>query len=315
MIQFNLMENTGLFLGYRRRPNYFLCNVCNTYGTINNVRMIPFWNFNYCKTHESDGTPRCNTCDRFKTTGQNGYVNLGNNQQLCSECFSTAILHPSKCKRLIENVRKFYKKLGLQVDKKIPILLIDDDEIRRIHPNEQMLKVVGLTTYPPYTVMTVYVAYVWVVTDFKMFKERVMIGATLAHEMMHAWLALQGCNHLEKKVSEGICEVLAHIWLTSCCKKGLESYNPRHGHAVFLENLQKYATYKIESNVDKNYGQGFREANMTILSGHTFPQHGHRECDNGDEIDDENAEEQSENFEEEREDDRSQRLQRMCLCK
>ncbi|XP_070661840.1 protein DA1-related 1-like [Malus domestica] len=189
--EFNLMENTGLFLGYRM-PNYFLCNVCNTYGTINNVRMIPFWNFNYYKIHESDGTPRCNTCDRFKTTGQNEYVNLGNNQQLCSECFSTAILHPSKCKRLIENVRKFYKKLGLQVDKKIPILLIDDDELRRIHPNEQMLNVVGVTTHPPYTVMTVYVAYFWVVTDFKMFKERVMIGATLAHEMMHAWLALQG---------------------------------------------------------------------------------------------------------------------------
>ncbi|KAM2007559.1 hypothetical protein ACFX16_002543 [Malus domestica] len=57
---------------------------------------------------------------------------------------------------------------------------------------------------------------------------------------------------------------MAHIWLTSCCKKGLESYNTRHGHAVFLENLQKYATYKIESNVDKNYGQGFREANMAV---------------------------------------------------
>ncbi|TQE09002.1 hypothetical protein C1H46_005385 [Malus baccata] len=212
------MENTGLFLGYRRRPNYFLCNVCNTYGTINNVRMIPFWNFNYCKTHESDGTPRCNTCDRFKTTGQNEYVNLGNNQQLCSECFSTAILHPSKCKRLIENVRKFYKKLGLQVDKKIPILLIDHDEIRRIHPNEQMLNVVGLTTHPPYTVMTISkcsrkgdnvevqkkeikkLASGKVSSILLLFgRSEVMIGATLAHEMMHAWLALQGCNHLEKK--------------------------------------------------------------------------------------------------------------------
>ncbi|CAN6703750.1 unnamed protein product [Malus baccata var. baccata] len=204
--------------------------------------MIPFWNFNYCKIHESNGTPRCNTCDRLKTTGQNEYVNLGNNRQLCSGCFSTAILHPSKCKRLFEIVHKFYKKLGLEVDKEIPILLVDDDEMGRIHPDEQ---VISLTK-----IISIYADYVWVVTDFKMFKERcvefrssyrlgcphhllllvclywqcclldshrllcflllggcvrrgVMIGSTLAHKLMHAWLALQGFGVIQHQARAG----------------------------------------------------------------------------------------------------------------
>ncbi|BBH02537.1 LIM domain-containing protein [Prunus dulcis] len=59
-----------------------------------------------------DGTPRCSGCYRFQTEGQMEYVNLGDGRKLCLNCYSIAILDP---------------KLNLEVDKDIPILLVDKD--------------------------------------------------------------------------------------------------------------------------------------------------------------------------------------------
>ncbi|PQP92520.1 protein DA1-related 1 isoform X1 [Prunus yedoensis var. nudiflora] len=42
---------------------------------------------------------------------------------------------------------------------------------------------------------------------------RLLTGSILAHEMMHAWLRLNGYPNLSPEVEEGICQVLAHMWL------------------------------------------------------------------------------------------------------
>ncbi|RVW27126.1 Protein DA1-related 1 [Vitis vinifera] len=44
---------------------------------------------------------------------------------------------------------------------------------------------------------------------------RLLTGSILAHEMMHAWLRLKGYPNLSQDVEEGICQVLAYMWLDS----------------------------------------------------------------------------------------------------
>ena len=42
---------------------------------------------------------------------------------------------------------------------------------------------------------------------------RLLTGATLAHEIMHAWLRQSGVNNLELEVEEGMCQLMALLWL------------------------------------------------------------------------------------------------------
>lgn len=43
---------------------------------------------------------------------------------------------------------------------------------------------------------------------------RLHIGATLAHELMHAWLHMAATySRLPLQVEEGLCELLAYLWI------------------------------------------------------------------------------------------------------
>ncbi|GMH03965.1 hypothetical protein Nepgr_005804 [Nepenthes gracilis] len=44
---------------------------------------------------------------------------------------------------------------------------------------------------------------------------RLLVESSLAHMMMHAWRHLNGYPNLSPEVKEGICQVLAHMWLDS----------------------------------------------------------------------------------------------------
>ena len=42
---------------------------------------------------------------------------------------------------------------------------------------------------------------------------RLLTGSILAHEVMHAWLRMHGCTHLGPKEEEGLCQLVALLWL------------------------------------------------------------------------------------------------------
>jgi hypothetical protein len=44
---------------------------------------------------------------------------------------------------------------------------------------------------------------------------RLFAGAILAHECMHAWLRLRGTSHLDPQLEEGLCQLMAVLWLGS----------------------------------------------------------------------------------------------------
>lgn len=44
---------------------------------------------------------------------------------------------------------------------------------------------------------------------------RIMAGAILAHECMHAFLRLSGATQLPRQIEEGLCQLMAVLWLGS----------------------------------------------------------------------------------------------------
>ena len=42
---------------------------------------------------------------------------------------------------------------------------------------------------------------------------RLLTGSILAHEVMHAWLRLSGYPRLPPMVEEGLCQLMATLWL------------------------------------------------------------------------------------------------------
>lgn len=66
-------------------------------------------------------------------------------------------------------------------------------------------------------------------------------------------------------MSEGICEVMADLWLDWFCdetKNNLDSYTTEQ--AEFTKNLKRFVADEMKTNDDKIYGEGFREAQQVV---------------------------------------------------
>ncbi|PPD91589.1 hypothetical protein GOBAR_DD11469 [Gossypium barbadense] len=116
---------------------------------------------------------------------------------------------------------------------------------------------------------------------------RLLTGSILAHEMMHAWLRLKGgylfyqlminvfipfmvwtinrveiltgYPNLSPEVEEGICQVLAHMWLDS------EIYAAAgRKRSDFEKKLGGFFKHQIESDSSTAYGEGFRQGNQAV---------------------------------------------------
>ncbi|RWV95286.1 hypothetical protein GW17_00042098 [Ensete ventricosum] len=108
--------------------------------------------------------------------------------------------------------------------------------------------------------------------------ERLLTGSILAHEMMHAWLRLKGYRSLSQEVEEGICQVLAHMWLDSEIISGSGSNvastsssssastsSKKGSRSQFERKLGDFFKHQIESDTSPAYGDGFRAGNQAVL--------------------------------------------------
>ncbi|KAJ8450735.1 hypothetical protein Cgig2_021207 [Carnegiea gigantea] len=106
---------------------------------------------------------------------------------------------------------------------------------------------------------------------------QLLTGSILAHEMMHAWLRLRGFRMLNPQIEEGICQVMAYMWLESELNSGLGSSNSpiSTSHAArssrsnkrspFEMKLGKFFRNQIESDISPVYGDGFRAAHQAVM--------------------------------------------------
>ncbi|XP_060169256.1 protein DA1-related 1-like isoform X1 [Lycium barbarum] len=264
----------------RQRRNITVCDVCEE--QIRSAWLRCYWGQTYCEKHISDGTPTCCSCYRLKL-GDMKYITLSDGRKLCPDCRHTAVMDPEECKPLLNEVHRFFKGLNMEIRCYIPVLLVDEEEMIRIF-NKRAL---GLTTFERYRfeARTYVTRSIQKGDDVEVVKDvyhllpghrvtsiqllygypKLALGATLAHEMMHAWMQIQGYRGgIPLHIEEGICEVMSHKWIEWHAFVGDEFMNGTSEEAQFLRHLKEYLKDRIEKNYNETYGHGFREVKWAV---------------------------------------------------
>lgn len=93
---------------------------------------------------------------------------------------------------------------------------------------------------------------------------RLLTGSILAHECTHAYLRLCGYaahRTLDAQVEEGLCQLLAYLWLEAQQASYKDAYE---------ERLAAYLGHAIRTDRSRVYGDGFRAA-LDAFQRHGLP--------------------------------------------
>ncbi|KAK1301229.1 Protein DA1-related 1 [Acorus calamus] len=290
------------------------CDVCKQFIPTNidgqiEYRAHPFWQQKYCPSHELDNTPRCCSCERMEPIDTK-YVTLDDGRKLCLECLDSAIMDNTECHPLYFDIQEFYEGLNMKVEQKIPLLLVERQALNDAMEGEKnghhhMPETRGLCLSEEQTVSTILrrpkigagnQVMDMVTEPFKLTRRcevtaililyglpRLLTGTILAHEMMHAWLRLKGYRALSQEVEEGICQVLAHMWLDSEITSGSSTNIPpppsssssssssststsskKGTRSQFEKKLGDFFKHQIEKDPSPAYGDGFRAGEQAV---------------------------------------------------
>ncbi|OAY69340.1 protein DA1-related 1-like [Ananas comosus] len=291
------------------------CDVCKQFIPTNMSGLIeyrahPFWLQKYCPSHEMDGTPRCCSCERMEPRDSK-YVTLDDGRKLCLECLDSAVMDTSECQPLYIDIQEFYEGLNMKVEQQVPLLLVERQALNEAMEGEKtghhhLPETRGLCLSEEQTVSTILRRprigagnrIMDMITEpYRLTRRcevtaililyglpRLLTGSILAHEMMHAWLRLKGYRGLSQEVEEGICQVLAHMWLdselmsgsgsnTASASSSSSSSSSSSGptsskkgmRSQFERKLGDFFKHQIESDTSSAYGDGFRAGNVSVL--------------------------------------------------
>ncbi|MEV0897645.1 protein DA1 [Actinoplanes sp. NPDC049802] len=127
---------------------------------------------------------------------------LGLEMALCGRCAATAVRDQAGVKRVLPPIARRIRALSIRTTTPVRVRLVSRGELRAHHP--EGADALGLTVS-----MGTRVLDLMVVRDLPL----VQFGSTVAHEVMHAYLAQQGFGVLPPPVAEGLCQLLAYAWL------------------------------------------------------------------------------------------------------
>ncbi|CAA2983969.1 DA1 isoform X1 [Olea europaea subsp. europaea] len=286
------------------------CDVCKNFIPTNAAGLIeyrahPFWSQKYCPSHEHDGTPRCCSCERMEPRDTR-YAALNDGRKLCLECLDSAVMDTNGCQPLYLDIQEFYEGLNMKVKQQVPLLLVERQALNEAmdgerHGHHHMPETRGLCLSEEQTVSTILrrprmgagnrvldmrtepykltrrceVTAILILYGLP----RLLTGSILAHEMMHAWLRLNGYQILNQEVEEGICQVLANMWLesqiitisgsdyasTSSLPPAFLPSTAQGTGSPFERKLGEFFKHQIESDTSVVYGNGFRVGNRAVL--------------------------------------------------
>ncbi|XP_031097028.1 protein DA1-like [Ipomoea triloba] len=260
----NLLNNT---------EQEVICDVCQEQIVKSNCLRSNLGQ-SYCQKHAFDGTPTCSACSRFKIRNVE-FFTLNDGRMLCPDCHSTAVIDPESFKSIVSEVHNFFAALNMHIRKDIPVHLVDLFEMNILSPHQTAMPM-GLTTYKIDAIpfvnwslqqgMSIEVRHHCTVTGMTVLYglPRLLTGRILAHEFMHTWMRLQGYNNaIGTWVEEGMCEVMAYVWLDWYALFGKEMYGDDE-KASFMRNLKEHEMKRMERNPCRIYGDGFREAKSAV---------------------------------------------------
>ncbi|KAH9711585.1 protein DA1-related 1 [Citrus sinensis] len=316
-VEFSMSGNRPYHKHCYKEQHHPKCDVCQNFIPTNSAGLIeyrahPFWLQKYCPSHERDGTPRCCSCERMEPRDTK-YLSLDDGRKLCLECLDSAIMDTHECQPLYLEIQEFYEGLNMKVEQQVPLLLVERQALNEAMEGEKnghhhLPETRGLCLSEEQTVTTVlrrprigagYRLIDMITEPYRLIRRcevtaililyglpRLLTGSILAHEMMHAWLRLKGYPNLRPDVEEGICQVLAHMWLESEIYSGSgsdvassssssasssssspssSSTSSKKGkRSDFEKDLGKFFKHQIESDTSSAYGDGFREGSKAV---------------------------------------------------
>jgi hypothetical protein len=251
----------------------------------------------YCKEHTNAKT--CFTCHRKEPSAssrRDSFAELPDGRSICMECVTTAVLDSSEASPIYHEVLDFFEfSLNLPIPeemRKVPILAVDlpslNENLSSAGPRNNhvgglvrgmTLSTVGHVKYitPGGLIWDAYssqfrsggsstykIDQIREVTAVLVLygMPRDLTASVLAHEAMHVWIRLKKDMpfHLPPKVEEGLCQVVAHKFLEHISSGG----NLRGVVSRSEKKLREYFSYAIESDSDPVYGDGFREAKVSV---------------------------------------------------
>ncbi|KZV20211.1 hypothetical protein F511_01068 [Dorcoceras hygrometricum] len=273
------------------------CDVCQHFIRTNAAGLIeyrahPFWSQKYCPSHEHDGTPRCCSCERMESWDSRSAA-LNDGRKLCLECLDSSIMDTNECQPLLRDIQDFFAGLNMEVTQKIPILLVERQALNDAmggerHGHHHVPETRGLCLSEEQTISTILrrprlgagnKVFGMRTEPYKLRRHcevtaililyglpRLLTGSILAHEMMHAWLRLNGYQTLRQDVEEGICQVMANMWLESQSQSSSDTSSSGRGlRSPFERKLAMFLKNQIATDTSEIYGNGFRAANQAVL--------------------------------------------------
>jgi hypothetical protein len=91
---------------------------------------------------------------------------------------------------------------------------------------------------------------------------RLLSGSIMAHELMHAWLRMEGVVGLPNKVEEGLCQLMACLWLD----RQHELLKGVSGRGVRGDGLGRgYDDWRMDSNADCSMHGGWQHVQIYRL--------------------------------------------------
>ncbi|KAK9749905.1 hypothetical protein RND81_02G159400 [Saponaria officinalis] len=315
--EFSMSRNRPFHKSCYKEQHHPRCDVCRNYIPTNAAGLIeyrahPFWMQKYCPSHEHDMTPRCCSCERMEPRDTK-YLVLDDGRKLCLECLDSSIMDTNECQPLYIEIREFYEGLNMKVEQQIPLLLVERQALNEAMEGEKpghhhLPETRGLCLSEEQTVRTIlrrprigggHRIIDMITEPYRLVRRcevtaililfglpRLLTGSILAHEMMHAWLRLNGYPNLKPEIEEGICQVLAHMWLESEIMAGSTTSNvttstsspsssstssssnnssKKGKRSQFERKLGDFFKHQIESDTSAAYGEGFRMGNQAVI--------------------------------------------------
>ncbi|KAL2489480.1 Protein DA1-related 1 [Forsythia ovata] len=195
----------------------------------------PFWLQKHCPCHDHDGTPRCCSCQRMESN-DTSYVALDDGRNLCLECLDSAVIDTNECQPLYLDILDFYEGLNMEVKQQVPLLLVERRALNEAWDEEM----------------------------------HVGDSRTVSFRGVNSQEGYRHCD-VNHDVEEGICQVLAHMWLESQMSSispidnASTSSTSTGSRSPFEGKLGDFSRYQIESDTSEMYGDSFRAGHKAVL--------------------------------------------------
>ena len=267
------------------------CRVCEQQITGARYLKDPYWEDAYCEAHDERGRPlfRCLGCQRIwpDSRAPIEMIKLGHADHfICPLCAQDAVLGPSpqELERIRSRIASFFGVLGLDIPQRnIPVRVVEPDVMlassstRRGGGRAAQSHTLGKCET---VVDEVFMAGRRISATARVERISMMNGLplvvfedVLSHEMMHAYLRLNGFPvSLDPAVEEGLCQLMSFLWLENGDDDGFaissetglaaEASQQRTGHQAKVRQLRKMM---LERGEDPIYGEGFRRCYTAFL--------------------------------------------------